>query len=225
MNGRVSMLRVYPRVCGGAPVTTDLEDLHTGLSPRVRGSPHRPSALWTLHGSIPACAGEPGNQSPYKSPIGVYPRVCGGAAVMKSESEPVPGLSPRVRGSPLTLLVAVHQIGSIPACAGEPGYAYENACTRRVYPRVCGGAGSTNDLSERRKGLSPRVRGSRYCEALGDTSQGSIPACAGEPCRTRRRPPASRVYPRVCGGAMLTSEGCEHAQGLSPRVRGSLAAA
>ena len=70
-------------------------------------------------------------------------------------------------------------------------------------------------------GRSPRVRGSRIAgrDALAD--QGSIPACAGEPCS----PPEAReligVDPRVCGGAEREEEAVSIGRGRSPRVRGS----
>ena len=50
----------------------------TGLSPRVRGNPPvlTPAAL--AQGSIPACAGEPGERGIDAFGVEVYPRVCGG---------------------------------------------------------------------------------------------------------------------------------------------------
>ena len=79
------------------------------------------------------------------------------------------------------------------------------------------------------------------------SSQGSIPACAGEPCievsfsslfsrvyprvcggtfitrRTFQR--IARVYPRVCGGTSCPISFLRLASGLSPRVRGNLGCA
>ena len=69
-----------------------------GLSPRVRGNLHRLGRTAAGHGSIPACAGEPGYAAWLSHPKGsipacageplfvqgpwqsgrVYPRVCGG---------------------------------------------------------------------------------------------------------------------------------------------------
>ena len=70
--------RVYPRVCGGTPLTAATPASPTGLSPRVRGNPipalPRPRRRW----SIPACAGEPRRDPPAKCRRRVYPRVCGG---------------------------------------------------------------------------------------------------------------------------------------------------
>ena len=50
-------------------------------------------------------------------------------------------------------------------------------------------------------GLSPRVRGSRWCTGVRCVWRGSIPACAGEPERPVVRDRDAGVYPRVCGGA------------------------
>ena len=50
----------------------------------------------------------------------VYPRVCGGTLVGALKRPPGSGLSPRVRGNPVAILVVLPYLGSIPACAGEP---------------------------------------------------------------------------------------------------------
>ena len=53
------------------------------------------------------------------------------------------------------------------------------------------------------------------------TGRGSIPACAGEPMTLGTTPPRLWVYPRVCGGAITTTNPVAPISGLSPRVRGS----
>ena len=112
----------------------------------------------------------------------------------------------------------------------------------RVYPRVCGGALCHAAAPANRWGLSPRVRGSPAHLAPAAHGDRSIPACAGEPAGIVVVTPSSSVYPRVCGGALITeyksldreglSRVCGGAAstvalvavptGLSPRVRGSL---
>ena len=92
-------------------------------------------------------------------------------------------------------------VGSIPACAGEPGHSVGLAARVRVYPRVCGGT-DTDD--------NPRIP----CHGLS-------PACAGEPSVPEQRLPVASVYPRVCGGTPLTAKSSHIAPGLSPRVRGN----
>ena len=140
-------------------------------------------------------------------------------------------------------------VGSIPACAGEPSRwrttvrlpslrvyprvcggastSYEILPSSRceVYPRVCGGARSTPSVMVKwHQGLSPRVRGSLAFTVapLIAAMAGSIPACAGEPTSLRSAVSATRVYPRVCGGAISRTCMGHSSRGLSPRVRGSL---
>ena len=76
------------------------------------------------------------------APIRVYPRVCGGASPVWSSICFVLGLSPRVRGSPGLDRQDAARRGSIPACAGEPLLGALGGLGLRVYPRVCGGAGT-----------------------------------------------------------------------------------
>ena len=89
------------------------------------------------------------------------------------------------------------------------------------YPRVCGGTGNMQSGTCRDTGLSPRVRGNpgRFQTSRGFL--GSIPACAGEPQRSRAAATGARVYPRVCGGTRPTPSRQPPASGLSPRVRGN----
>ncbi len=117
---RPSSIEVYPRVCGGTKGCMSLIPSSKGLSPRVRGNPIYIRRLSDLQGSIPACAGEPPMAQKRYSNIGVYPRVCGGTVWMVFSIMPRQGLSPRVRGNPLSIISCVISMGSIPACAGEP---------------------------------------------------------------------------------------------------------
>ena len=78
-------LRVYPRVCGGTVAGACLAHKSIGLSPRVRGNPDVLPAARRYHGSIPACAGEPGSEMSNQSMAEVYPRVCGGTALLLSQ--------------------------------------------------------------------------------------------------------------------------------------------
>ena len=172
--------RVYPRVCGG-----------TVNSGRINLRRQR---------SIPACAGEPAPPRPSPIDAPVYPRVCGGTDSGGGGAFACPGLSPRVRGNPLPACCGEWRRRSIPACAGEPGRRCRKTARIWVYPRVCGGTLPARRDTLRKSGLSPRVRGNRGV-ATGDHAHArSIPACAGEPRRTRLVHPDAGVYPRVCGG-------------------------
>ena len=193
---------VYPRVCGGT-IANDISYLDAiGLSPRVRGNHSVIEIDAMCLGSIPACAGEPHLDCRCVESYAVYPRVCGGTYGLSSLRIQNGGLSPRVRGN-LTKSGAV---------------TYD----RTVYPRVCGGTrGSIRCLPDQ-SGLSPRVRGNRGCRRLTRRRGGSIPACAGEPCLSERLISSATVYPRVCGGTVVTYRSVAIGSGLSPRVRGNL---
>ena len=173
-------LPVYPRVCGGTP----------GVPPDICG----------VQRSIPACAGEPWTGPCRPAQLEVYPRVCGGTCWMRGRDWARGGLSPRVRGNPLSQIRDGQRGGSIPACAGEPTGRSQTVPTTRVYPRVCGGTYGLHAVALMMPGLSPRVRGN-----LADLLQrchnvGSIPACAGEPIDGKAPIFTTAVYPRVCGG-------------------------
>ena len=132
---------------------------------------------------------------------GLSPRVCGGAGVAVRYGDEARGLSPRVRGSLGHIQHPPAHDGSIPACAGEPCPPRSWTPIRRVYPRVCGGAGCGTLGANEVLGLSPRVRGSLFATSRVPTPYGSIPACAGEPGIRGGGRATDGVYPRVCGGA------------------------
>ena len=172
-----------------------------GLSPRVRGNhaeelsrretdgsiPARAGELPCasispgIMGSIPARAGEPIPRWSRNGRLRVYPRACGGTCPACSRFNPVPGLSPRVRGNRGQVVPCARDQGSIPARAGEPLSRSRKSKTRRVYPRACGGTAARLGLVTASKGLSPRVRGNRWRRMTSPVRRGSIPARAGEP--------------------------------------------
>ena len=212
---------VDPRVCGGAVQHDQTVLSGSGRSPRVRGSLRSGSRDLRGTGSIPACAGEPPTSARCCGRIGVDPRVCGGAVAAATWRLLRGGRSPRVRGSQVGHSGLHVRIGSIPACAGEPGQGAPRGRPSGVDPRVCGGASIPTMKDTPAKGRSPRVRGSQVLRHADAGLQGSIPACAGEPRAEPRWLGEVGVDPRVCGGAALTALTSERARGRSPRVRGS----
>ena len=173
-----------------------------GLSPRVRGNPLRLPIGYTYPRSIPACAGEPPRPFRPSQTARVYPRVCGGTRNGRIWGRCAGGLSPRVRGNRRQYLGARRDLGSIPACAGEPPICTSSPGQSRVYPRVCGGTLAALRRQPDDCGLSPRVRGNQKWTDLGAPRWGSIPACAGEPAPGPVLDPFCGVYPRVCGGTV-----------------------
>ena len=193
----------------------------SGLSPRVRGNRVIGHLSFSCGGSIPACAGEPSPRISRWPPMRVYPRVCGGTLPHGPVAISGTGLSPRVRGNPLTATTGPSAWGSIPACAGEPRQRRGAKRRCRVYPRVCGGTRDRVGSGVKGAGLSPRVRGNPRRSGHAPARPGSIPACAGEPTRDDTADVRKWVYPRVCGGTAIEPLTMLSDTGLSPRVRGS----
>ena len=109
---------VYPHVCGGISIRNAVQPSPKGLSPRVRGHPHRVLDGGQHHGSIPTCAGASSAEDMAKSSSRVYPHVCGGIPELCSFERSVAGLSPRVRGHLAGPRRDAGFPGSIPTCAG-----------------------------------------------------------------------------------------------------------
>ena len=93
---------VYPRACGatlcvGPGITTE-----RGLSPRMRGNHILADEIDNIAWSIPAHAGQPTSLDSIISPFPVYPRACGatvdGVFAVRADQ----GLSPRMRGNPVS---------------------------------------------------------------------------------------------------------------------------
>ena len=213
---------VYPRVCGGTQRRWVSDIASGGLSPRVRGNRLFSRRLASAGGSIPACAGEPKNASGLRSWPRVYPRVCGGTCSPEARRTTTCGLSPRVRGNPAGDADCRNMSWSIPACAGEPTHHFRGLLPIKVYPRVCGGTVRMPLEDDLPSGLSPRVRGNRATGLRPGQGHRSIPACAGEPILTAALMTTPTVYPRVCGGTILSRTTTTGWLGLSPRVRGNL---
>ncbi len=131
------------------------------------------------------------------------------------------GLSPRVRGNPVSASVRLLTSGSIPASAGEPVLDHPDDVGVAVYPRECGGTANFHPMRRAVFGLSPRVRGNPYRPHTLGRNFGSIPASAGEPRCMWRTPCSVRVYPRECGGTYTLKGAGSLTDGLSPRVRGN----
>ena len=156
----------YPRVCGGTKYLEDFVVFLPGLSPRVRGNQQwRRSGAHVVR-TIPACAGEPLNQTGRSRGRPYYPRVCGGTTSSPSLTLGPCGLSPRVRGNHKQPFSHSGPVRTIPACAGEPIIKHPHHSPDRDYPRVCGGTNDPSAPITYQIGLSPRVRGN-HCVQRG----------------------------------------------------------
>ena len=163
----VGARRSIPARAGEPRAPTSPSSSGCGLSPRVRGNPAQVNEVEVRHGSIPARAGEPWTLRTSWKWVRVYPRACGGTAVINFSANVGYGLSPRVRGNLRPRLAGPSRQRSIPARAGEPRMRWQFTCSVGVYPRACGGTPTFATWRCATAGLSPRVRGNRRCPTPG----------------------------------------------------------
>ena len=224
-NARSSCIpSVHPRVCGERLSGTEIADVRTGSSPRVRGTPQPPFLGEDQRRFIPACAGNANDAT--------------------ADEIRYDGSSPRVRGTPRSEPLTSHFRRFIPACAGNAcasaacdsarrgssprvrgtlGELAFQALALRFIPACAGNAPDAGASLVAGHGSSPRVRGTRAARTRGRTHRRFIPACAGNatsPATTRR---SATVHPRVCGERSRHEDDAVRDGGSSPRVRGTLA--
>ena len=215
---------VYPRACGGTRFPEPIPWQSPGLSPRLRGNPFELRTGTTPPRSIPAPAGEPSTRTRPPYPMPVYPRACGGTCHHPHGRDHDQGLSPRLRGNLLPPYPQPTETRSIPAPAGEPPRPGGSTWYSTVYPRACGGTSTPTEQACPASGLSPRLRGNLKTRHSPYLLSRSIPAPAGEPLGADQQATGVAVYPRACGGTSVTEGAPGTPVGLSPRLRGNLAA-
>ena len=212
---------VDPRVRGEAYHPAHAAQAPGGRSPRARGSPRPVKEQRANIGSIPACAGKPYRPALQRSDFRVDPRVRGEATNPCAEPYPLPGRSPRARGSQVRAPEVRLPKRSIPACAGKPGIRRPGRHDPKVDPRVRGEAQHPGPCPLCYRGRSPRARGSPLSMRDGTSQSRSIPACAGKPLQLTKIGRAKRVDPRVRGEARTRRDRRIRLRGRSPRARGS----
>ena len=153
--------------------------------------------------------------------VGVHPRLRGGALPSTPCGGVAAGPSPPARGSQEPPGGVGQPEGSIPACAGEPRAGLRPSVVKRVHPRLRGGAVKGRTPRGAWTGPSPPARGSRGLVAARGGRWGSIPACAGEPSTMMPSVMATRVHPRLRGGAPRWPSTRQRSRGPSPPARGS----
>ena len=211
----------HPRVCGEHSASCMVRWLPRGSSPRMRGTRLATRPKTRSDGIIPAYAGNTRATAARPQPTRDHPRVCGEHTTMATWFMPLPGSSPRMRGTPHELRDGRVIDGIIPAYAGNTWNRQRQASPCWDHPRVCGEHAVLNSDALPFTGSSPRMRGTLLHHALALASGGIIPAYAGNTCETCEGSSDGGDHPRVCG-----EHGCNlyHRGGLpgsSPRMRGT----
>ena len=130
--------RDHPRVCG-EHACEDVRHLAAlGSSPRMRGTHVQRDVRDAVAGIIPAYAGNTTGPQHRVRQQRDHPRVCGEHPIFPVTADPTAGSSPRMRGTPLSHLLAAHVLGIIPAYAGNTFECDMPIGLNRDHPRVCG---------------------------------------------------------------------------------------
>ncbi len=146
----------------------------------------------------------------------------GGTSVTSVAADAGRGLSPHARGNRTAGGLPRSVAGPIPACAGEPHARARRRLMCWAYPRMRGGTLLLLLGKLAAGGLSPHARGNRPLLAPMALRPGPIPACAGEPQRSRGHNRGIGAYPRMRGGTSGPMTGLPGLNGLSPHARGNL---
>ena len=109
-----------------------------------------------------------------------------------------------------------------------PAYAGNTRGTRRAcrwpwdHPRVCGEHQYGERITVRKRGSSPRMRGTPAIDIVAQVFLGIIPAYAGNTQTHSLENMADWDHPRVCGEHLVGQAFFGLLQGSSPRMRGTL---
>ncbi len=214
-------MSVHPRACGERVVDVSPKQDEYGSSPRLRGTLRYGCEVHSGHRFIPAPAGNAGSGNRRIGRSAVHPRACGERRSHKRTKEHLHGSSPRLRGTPLRTVSFQGTQRFIPAPAGNALELWVVCGQRPVHPRACGERTRRRPLSRRRRGSSPRLRGTRSDGPLSCRRVRFIPAPAGNAAAIVPPRSSAAVHPRACGERIrVIPSGVVH-DGSSPRLRGT----
>ena len=216
--------RDHPRSRGGNPSVLSLPSLFRGPSPLARGKRNWLSISRSMAGTIPARAGETGQQRGLSKQRGDHPRSRGGNDEGARASSAAPGPSPLARGKLAFLPCCTHRLGTIPARAGETLGLAGSFMAVGDHPRSRGGNLSWPRSSRVCVGPSPLARGKRNGTHPHHQTGGTIPARAGETVGQGEKSCIARDHPRSRGGNADGLRVGKHWTGPSPLARGKLQA-
>ena len=212
---------VHPRVCGEhAPVAWTRPATH-GSSPRMRGTLHVSLSVDPVDRFIPAYAGNTRPSRRRGRATSVHPRVCGEHSASAASAAHDRGSSPRMRGTPIRRNSMPRHRRFIPAYAGNTEVLLFQFSHCPVHPRVCGEHNAPDALRFAYSGSSPRMRGTHRSRQEFIHQARFIPAYAGNTSNVQSRTRRLSVHPRVCGEHRWVRKGFRHADGSSPRMRGT----
>ena len=215
-------LPVHPRACGEHSDSRPAGTVIVGSSPRLRGTLlSLPQTHLTVR-FIPAPAGNTRRATFSRWFPSVHPRACGEHLIRYYERAWEIGSSPRLRGTRTQSAGTPGQGRFIPAPAGNTFRSPLPLSCFSVHPRACGEHRRGRLQSRPDTGSSPRLRGTRQADPVGEAAERFIPAPAGNTFRWRSLRRSRPVHPRACGEHQRKILLYFSRHGSSPRLRGTL---
>ena len=153
-----------------------------------------------------------------------HPRICGEHIQNNFHRLSGWGSSPHMRGTLVARLYQHSRIGIIPAYAGNTVLAMAYERGRTDHPRICGEHRCIAASSCFLWGSSPHMRGTLWPSDRGLSSNGIIPAYAGNTRFFMWSMNVCRDHPRICGEHATHSAVPSGHRGSSPHMRGTLVA-
>ena len=213
--------RDHPRVCGEHVPAIAPTAPPTGSSPRMRGTRSVGRAVRGGLGIIPAYAGNTSSAWLCMIRIRDHPRVCGEHITSSISMRIGRGSSPRMRGTLLGQFPCGHEVGIIPAYAGNTWSVGGFGGLSRDHPRVCGEHCFDCVCESCDEGSSPRMRGTPCKASATAYCRGIIPAYAGNTNSPMTPYETHGDHPRVCGEHAWVLRFGLWLLGSSPRMRGT----
>ena len=150
-----------------------------------------------------------------------HPRTYGATRHKSPGENLLKGSSPHLRGNHHHHRLRHARNRVIPAPTGQPRARCRCCGAPRGHPRTYGATigGGVSHLTI--SGSSPHLRGNPYFEAVGDRSEGVIPAPTGQPVTATDPEGLDRGHPRTYGATSTSSPVMPRATGSSPHLRGN----
>ena len=169
----------FPRVCGDVSIAFARCVEAARLSPRMRGCFLNAVLVAEASVAFPAYAGMfPSQQTPKCLRVS-FPRVCGDVSHICDSASLARQLSPRMRGCFYGRRITSFLERAFPAYAGMFLKRFTRKALLTSFPRVCGDVSRLASTNNKKKSLSPRMRGCFQASCRRSPSLRAFPAYAG----------------------------------------------
>ena len=212
---------VHPRASGEHSRSLEAKKNVNGSSPRERGTRRVGAWFRARCRFIPARAGNTQSTSLFVRQFAVHPRASGEHTSAAAGCQPSAGSSPRERGTLGTTPANLYKWRFIPARAGNTAGGSRGRAYNAVHPRASGEHEMIASSVMRRRGSSPRERGTLVPGSRRWHSRRFIPARAGNTLRAPGRRSRCPVHPRASGEHSMSASSRSRYGGSSPRERGT----